>query len=101
MYSRPESQAGIRWNTRMRILLVEDETKIAAFLCKGLAENGFVVDIATRGDDGLHLARTVAYDLVILDVMLPRIDGWTHLDRPAPGGKANAGSLLDGTGLGT
>jgi two-component system copper resistance phosphate regulon response regulator CusR len=63
----------------MRILIVEDEPKIAAFLCKGLAENGFVVDTASHGDDGLHLARTVAYDLVILDVMLPQVDGWTIL----------------------
>jgi two-component system copper resistance phosphate regulon response regulator CusR len=63
----------------MRILIVEDEPKIAAFLRKGFAENGFVVDIAHRGDDGLHLARTVAYDLVILDVMLPNLDGWTIL----------------------
>ena len=63
----------------MRILLVEDEAKIAAFLRKGLTENGFVVDHARLGDDGLHLARTGAYDLVILDVMLPNLDGWTIL----------------------
>ena len=63
----------------MRILIVEDEAKIAAFLRKGLAENGFVVDIAPRGDEGLQLARAVAYDLVILDVMLPHADGWTIL----------------------
>lgn len=63
----------------MKILLVEDEPKIAAFLCKGLAENGFVVDVASRGDDGLHLARTGAYDLVILDVLLPQVDGWSLL----------------------
>jgi two-component system copper resistance phosphate regulon response regulator CusR len=63
----------------MRILIVEDESKIAAFLRKGLAENGFVVDVAGQGDDGLHLARTVTYDLVILDVMLPQLDGWTLL----------------------
>src|SRR6516162_1631472 len=63
----------------MRILIVEDERKIAAFLRKGLTENGFVVDVANQGDDGLHLARTVAYDLVILDVMLPNLDGWALL----------------------
>jgi two-component system copper resistance phosphate regulon response regulator CusR len=60
----------------MRILIVEDDAKNAAFLAKGLTENGFVVDVAHRGDDGLHLARTVAYDLVVLDVMLPGLDGW-------------------------
>src|ERR1700731_1294549 len=63
----------------MRILIVEDEAKIAAFLRKGLGENGFVVDVAARGDEGLQLARAVAYDLVILDVMLPHADGWTIL----------------------
>jgi two-component system copper resistance phosphate regulon response regulator CusR len=63
----------------MRILIVEDEAKIAAFLRKGLAESGFVVDVADRGDEGLQLARAVAYDLVILDVMLPHADGWTIL----------------------
>jgi two-component system copper resistance phosphate regulon response regulator CusR len=63
----------------MRVLIVEDEPKIAAFLRKGLAENGFVVDVAGQGDDGLHLARTGDYDLVILDVMLPDLDGWSIL----------------------
>jgi two-component system copper resistance phosphate regulon response regulator CusR len=63
----------------MRILIVEDEPKIAAFLRKGLGENGFVVDVAGQGDDGLHLARTGAYDLIILDVMLPGRDGWSVL----------------------
>jgi two-component system copper resistance phosphate regulon response regulator CusR len=61
---------------RMRLLVVEDERKTAAFLRRGLEENGFVVDVAHRGDDGLHMARTVNYDLVILDVMLPGLDGW-------------------------
>jgi two-component system copper resistance phosphate regulon response regulator CusR len=63
----------------MRILLVEDERKIAAFLRKGLGENGFVVDVAATGDDGLHLARSLQYDLLILDVMLPGLDGWAIL----------------------
>ena len=60
----------------MRLLVVEDETKTAAYLRRGLEENGFVVDVANRGDDGLHMARTVVYDVVILDVMLPGLDGW-------------------------
>jgi len=60
----------------MRVLVVEDEGKTAAFLRKGLEENGFVVDVARRGDDGLHMARTVNYDVVVLDVMLPGLDGW-------------------------
>lgn len=60
----------------MRLLVVEDEKKTANYLQRGLEENGFVVDVASRGDDGLHLARTGAYDLLILDVMLPGLDGW-------------------------
>ena len=64
---------------RMRILVVEDETKTAAYLGKGLTENGFVVDVAHTGPDGEHLAQTQDYDLILLDVMLPGSDGWTIL----------------------
>jgi len=63
----------------VKILVVEDEPKAAASLRRGLSENGFVVDIATQGEDGLHLALTGTYDLVVLDVMLPRRDGWSVL----------------------
>jgi two-component system copper resistance phosphate regulon response regulator CusR len=63
----------------MRILVVEDERKTSAYLQKGLSESGFVVDTAYRGDDGLHLALTHDYDLVILDVTLPELDGWSVL----------------------
>ena len=63
----------------MRILIVDDERKTAAYLQKGLAENGYVVDVADDGIDGEHLAQTQDYDLVLLDVMLPGIDGWTVL----------------------
>ena len=60
----------------MRLLVVEDEPKTAQYLQKGLSENGFVVDVAPDGVDGLHLALSADYDLVVLDVMLPGIDGW-------------------------
>ena len=63
----------------MHILVVEDERKTAAYLRKGLAENGFVVDVAERGDDGLHQALTQDYDLLVLDVALPELDGWSVL----------------------
>jgi two-component system, OmpR family, copper resistance phosphate regulon response regulator CusR len=63
----------------MKILVIEDEKKTAAYLRKGLAENGFVVDVAGDGADGLHRARTEGYDLIILDVMLPEHDGWSVL----------------------
>ena len=65
----------------MRILVVEDEVKTAKFLQKGLAEAGFVVDVAVDGLDGLYLAQELEFDLVILDVMLPGIDGWEVLTR--------------------
>ena len=71
----------------MRILIVEDERKTAAYLQKGLSESGFVVDVANRGDDGLHLARTQDYDLIILDVTLPGVDGWAVLAAIRQGGK--------------
>ena len=60
----------------MRILVIEDEKKTAAFLAKGLYEAGFVVDLARDGETGLKLARAVNFDLLVIDVMLPRKDGW-------------------------
>ena len=63
----------------MRILIVEDEPKTAAYVRKGLMEHGYVVDVASDGLDGLHLATTTEYDLILLDVMLPGIDGWSVL----------------------
>ncbi|OIQ96063.1 transcriptional activator protein CzcR [mine drainage metagenome] len=66
-------------NSGMRILIVEDEAKTAAYLRKGLGENGFVADVAARGDVGLHLALTQDYDLIVLDAMLPTLDGWSVL----------------------
>lgn len=60
----------------MRILVVEDEIKTSAFLRKGLRESGFTVDVANDGEEGLDLALSREYDLVILDVMLPGVDGW-------------------------
>jgi two-component system copper resistance phosphate regulon response regulator CusR len=60
----------------MRVLLVEDEAKLAEYVRKGLFENGFVVDVAKDGIDGKHLALHGEYDLVVLDVMLPGIDGF-------------------------
>ena len=59
----------------VRILVVEDEERLAAVLAKGLAEHGYAVDTAHDGDDGLQLALIEPYDLVILDLMLPSTDG--------------------------
>jgi two-component system copper resistance phosphate regulon response regulator CusR len=61
----------------VRILLIEDEKKTAAFLAKGLREAGFSVDLARDGDAGLEAARARKFDLLIIDVMLPKKDGWT------------------------
>ena len=63
----------------MRILVVEDEAKTAKFLKKGLGEAGFVVDVAVDGLDGLEMAKNIDFDLVILDIMLPGMDGWQVL----------------------
>lgn len=63
----------------MRLLVIEDEIRLAEFLKKGLAEAGYVVDVAHDGIDGLHLAVEGTYDLVILDVMLPGKDGFEVL----------------------
>ena len=61
----------------MRVLLVEDEPKVAAFIQQGLTEQSFAVDIAPDGESAVDLARVTPYDVVILDVMLPDIDGFT------------------------
>ncbi len=61
----------------MRILVVEDEKKIADFIRRGLREEGYAVDAAYDGEEGLFLARTNDYDLVLLDLMLPKLDGLT------------------------
>lgn len=62
-----------------RILIVEDERKTAAFLRRGLTENGFAVEVCQDGDAGLPLALSGRYDLIILDIMLPQRDGWSIL----------------------
>ncbi len=65
----------------MKILVIEDEPRSAAYLKKGLAENAFTVDVCANGEDGLHLARNSQYDLIVLDVMLPQRDGFSVLSR--------------------
>lgn len=71
----------------MRILIVEDEKKTAAYLHKGLTEHGFIVDVGIDGEQGLLLATTIEYDLIILDVMVPLRDGWSVLKELRRGGK--------------
>src|ERR1700684_3773655 len=78
----------------MRILIVDDEAKTAKFLKKGLSEAAFVVDCAANGVDGLQLAQDVDFDLIILDVMLPSLDGWQVLTRLRQAGRATQVLLL-------
>lgn len=59
----------------MKILIVEDEQRLANLLKKGLEENAFVVDLASDGEEGLYMAETYPYDAVLLDIMLPEMDG--------------------------
>src|SRR2546423_4051226 len=64
----------------MRILVIEDEKKTAAFLAKGLREAGFVVDVAPDGEAGLAATRASKFDLLIVDIMLPKKDGWALVE---------------------
>ena len=65
----------------MRILVVEDDKKIASFISRGMEEAGFVVDHAEDGEDALHLALSESYDAAIMDVMLPKLDGLSIIER--------------------
>src|SRR5262245_13144896 len=66
--------------SRLRILVVEDDKKTAFFITKGLQQAGFAVDNAANGEDGLHLALTEPYDAAVIDVMLPRLDGLSLIE---------------------
>ncbi len=65
----------------MRILLVEDDKKIAQFIEKGLQSSGFVVDMAETGTDGLHMALHDSYDVLVIDIMLPLLDGFALIKK--------------------
>ncbi|MBS1236791.1 MAG: DNA-binding response regulator [Deltaproteobacteria bacterium] len=65
----------------MRLLLVEDDLKIASFIIKGMKAEGYAVDHATDGQEGLHMAVTEPYDAAIIDVMLPKLDGLSLIER--------------------
>ena len=83
----------------MKILIVEDEIKTGEYLSKGLTEAGFVVDHADNGLTGYHLAMTAEYDLAILDIMLPDVNGWDIIRMLRSAGKGMPVLLL--TALGT
>lgn len=79
--SSPEADMPLESAHPMRILVVEDDSKIASFIVNGLKQNGFAVDRAADGEEGLSLARTVEYDAAVLDLMLPKLDGLSLLRR--------------------
>lgn len=70
----------------MKILIVEDEVKTGEYLRQGLTEAGFTADLARDGADGLHQAVSESYDLIVLDVMLPKLTGWQILEMLRKGG---------------
>ena len=82
----------------MKLLVVEDEPKTGEYLRRGLSEAGFVVDLARDGDEGLLLATSEAYDLIVLDVMLPGLDGWTVLKRLRNSGRETPTLFLTARG---
>ncbi len=65
----------------MRILVVEDDKKIASFIVKGLTQAGFAVDLAADGEEGANLALTAPYDVAVIDIMLPKLDGFGVIAR--------------------
>lgn len=78
----------------MHILIIEDEKKTASFVSRGLSEENFTVDAVENGRDGFNLAMTREYDLIVLDIMLPGIDGWEVLRRLRDQGKETPVLLL-------
>lgn len=82
----------------MKLLVVEDEVKTGEYLSKGLTESGFIVDLTHNGMTGYHLAMTSDYDLMVLDVMLPDIDGWNIVQSLRAAGKSMPILLLTALG---
>jgi two-component system copper resistance phosphate regulon response regulator CusR len=96
LYVSPHRRMRREEDLEMKILIVEDDPKTGTYLCGGLAESGFVVDIAENGVDGFHFATTGDYDLLILDVMLPQWDGWSLLEKLRGAGKQTPVLFLTG-----
>jgi two-component system copper resistance phosphate regulon response regulator CusR len=78
----------------MKVLIIEDERKTASYLKKGLTESGFVVDVVSDGEKALHQALDNVYDVIVSDIMLPRMDGWSILSRLRERGVATPVLLL-------
>ena len=84
----------------MRLLVVEDSVKMAAVLKRGLEEEGYAVDVALTGEEGLWMAVEYPSDVIVLDVMLPDMDGFELCRRLRERGPVGAGPDADGTGRG-
>jgi heavy metal response regulator len=82
----------------MRILVVEDEKKVASFIRKGLMEELYVVDVAHDGEEGLRMARETAYDAIILDIMLPKRDGFSVVKELRASGSVSPVLMLTARG---
>jgi two-component system copper resistance phosphate regulon response regulator CusR len=82
----------------VKLLIVEDEVKTGEYLSKGLTEAGFVVDLADNGMTGYHYAMTTDYDLLVLDIMLPDINGWEIVKLLRSAGKGMPILLLSALG---
>ena len=86
VHSGMNEDTGICWPyavnlDAMRILVVEDEPRLLRNLAKALREEGYAVDTAEAGDEGFYKAESYNYDAIVLDVMLPQLDGWQFLER--------------------
>lgn len=79
MYKYVPNHRPLAVNFSMRILVVEDERKVASFIRRGLEEERYIVETASDGEEGLRLAKENVYDAIVLDVMLPRLDGYSVL----------------------
>ncbi|MEK7407851.1 MAG: heavy metal response regulator transcription factor [Acidobacteriota bacterium] len=82
----------------MKVLVIEDEEKTASYLKKGLSEQGFTVDLSRDGEDGLHLATQRSYDLLIVDILLPRREGWWVLSELKRAGNKTPVLILSALG---
>jgi heavy metal response regulator len=78
----------------MRILVIEDEDKVASFIKRGLEEERYAVDVASDGDEGMALAELAPYDVIVLDLMLPGMNGFQILKRLRDDGVATPVSIL-------
>ncbi|HEY8270471.1 MAG TPA: response regulator, partial [Pseudobdellovibrionaceae bacterium] len=72
----------------MKLLIIEDQHSVAQYLKKGLSESGYIVDLAHEGEEGFLIATSRSYDLIIVDGLLPKIDGWSLVKKLRSAGMA-------------